>query len=425
MRHKFQFLLAAILLLFNEVLVAQSPDSASFYIDIPVMDAPYNLDSDYSTFNMEQSIGLTKSFYYVTHYGIEKASEKWFGKRNKLWSRIIISLFDFAPLPLSNTWLHEEWHRSILSQNGYSSKNQHWTNKVSQVTDSDLIALKSVNPADMVREATSGNEGNLEYVLSLQKDKFFENTNTWNYSLYWGNYFVNSFYLFGSSFDHEILTNFKNGETIDISKRDVNGYDPINAVYDMFHPEESYHHRGIHPSGVGIDRYIEFRDLSPEAQKHMKSQFYLSFLNFVDPHLIGFNSFGNSIKWNATLRHHMTPFGYMVGANLFVKKEDTGLLISPKIFKNRNKTFLGVNTQYRKNWITLTGAVWQQPKNQSFYTTEGKLGGQIGIAIDYQVNNFTPYVIFNLKSEGWVEGNPYLSSKFTSRIGIKWNPFNN
>ena len=95
-----------------------------------------------------------------------------------------MSVVDFAPVPLSNTWLHEEFHRSILALKGYPSKNAHWQNSVTQVTDSDLTEFKKFHNADLIRQATAGNEGNLEFVHTIEKDRFFEGVNVWTCLLY-------------------------------------------------------------------------------------------------------------------------------------------------------------------------------------------------------------------------------------------------
>ena len=400
---------------------AQNRDSLYFFIDIPLFEHPFNTDSKYSTASMEQSINLTKSFYYATHYEIERFGRKHLGKNGDFWSKVIMSIFDFAPIPLSNTWLHEEFHRAVLTIHNIKSKNTHWTNSVKGVEDEDLVQLKSLYPADMVRAATAGNEGNLEYVFAMQKDGFFNKVNTWNYGLYWGNYLVNSFYLFGSTRPgSKPLVRFKNRENEDILKRDANGYDPINATYDLFNPDKSYTERGIHPSGTGIDRYVEFDDLTTEEQQFLRNQFALSFLNFIDLNLFGIE-LGKKIKFNFSLRHHMTPFGYMVGGNLLLKTEKVGGYFGPRFYRNKETTFLGFDMEIYNKWGMARLSGWQQPENQLFLDNQRKLGGLIQIKIAPPFKKITPYFDVTLKSKGWVAANPYLDSNISTRLGCRWN----
>ena len=406
---------------FNNNASAQNHDSLYFFIDAPLFEYPFNTESKYATVSMDQSIKLTKSFYYTTHFGIELFGRKRLGKNGDFWSKVIMSVFDFAPIPLSNTWLHEEFHRAPLALYNIDSKNTHWSNSVKGVKDEDLVRLKSESPEDMVRAATSGNEGNLEYVFSMQKDAFFGDVNTWNYGLYWGNYLVNSFYLFGSTREgSKPLVRFKNRENEDILKRDANGYDPINATYDLFNQFEDYTARGIHPSGVGIDRYVEFNDLSLDAQQFLKNQFALSFLNFVDLNLFGIDQVGKRTQFNFSLRHHMTSFGSMVGGNLLFKNEKFGGMISPKLFSNNEKRFLGIDIELRNKWGMLKVAGWQQPENQLYFDMGKKLGGLIELTIAPPLKNILPYLDLSLKSDGWVAGNPYLENNFTFRIGTRF-----
>jgi len=415
------FLLLLVSIFFVEPLLSQDNDKLHFYVDVPLFEYPYNADARYAAVSMDQSINLTKSFYYTTHFGIEQWGKKRLGKNAKLWSQVIMTVFDFAPIPLSNTWLHEEHHRTILALYQIKSKNTYWANSVKGVDDSDLIEFKSLQPADLVREATAGNEGNLEFVLAIEKDVFNDRVNTWNYGLYWGNYLVNSFYLFGSTrHGSKPLVRFKHSEGTDVHDRDGNGYDPINATYDLFNPYVSYLERGVHPSGEGVDRYVEFDDLSPNAQQFLKNQFHLSLLNFIDLNLFGIDELGKDIKFNVSLRHHMTSFGSMVGANIFLKTDRYNGFISPKLFRNESTSFLGLDAELGNKWGILRLAGWQQPENQLYYDQVKKLGGLVQLKLNIPLQDFIPYINAIYKTEGWVAGNPYLEDNFTLRFGVKW-----
>jgi hypothetical protein len=90
----------------------------------------------------------------------------------------------------------------------------------------------------------------------------------------------------------------------------------IGWVYDLFRPDEPYEDRGIHPSGIGIDRYRSESDFTPQERRYLRTQARLSFLNFADPNLLGLYQFdvgeydGLPLSFNASLQHLMAPFGY-------------------------------------------------------------------------------------------------------------------
>lgn len=417
-----RFLLTLVLVFFliENPVNAQKRDSLYFFVDLPILDFPDNSRTKFRAASMQQSLKMTKSFYYSVHYGLEIWGKKKLGKNGKFWSKVIMSVFDFAPIPLSNTWLHEEWHRSILSLNDVDSQNTYWANSVKKVDDKDLISFKARSPQDFVRQATAGNEGNLEFVMSIQKDVFNKQVNTWNYGLYWGNYAVNSFYLFGSTRKgSKPLVKFKNGENEDIQDRDANGYDPINATFDLFNPDSPYEARGIHPSGIGIDRYVEFNNLSLSAQQFLKNQFSLSLLNFLDLNLFGIDELGKKLKYNLSIRHHMTSFGYMLSGNIFVKTEKYAGMIRPKFYKNNERAFFGLDLEMGNNWAKIRLAGWQQPEHQFFKDSEAAWGGLISASLRPQLtNHINPYVECTLKSKGWVAGNPYLDKNFTCLMGL-------
>ncbi len=405
-------------LLMVDFVFAQKNDTLQFYIDLPFIEYPYNFKAEFPTASMDQSVQLSKSFYFATHFGIELFGKRHLGKNGDVWSKVIMSIVDFAPIPFSNTWLHEEYHRSILSLYEIESRNTFWSNSVRGVKDEDLVHFKLDNPSALVREATAGSEGNLEFVLAIEKDVFFNEVTTWNYGLYWGNYLVNSFYLFGSTQKgSKPLVKFKNSENENILKRDANGYDPINATYDLFNPFISYTERGTHPSGIGVDRYVEFNDLSEEAQGFLNNQFKLSLLNFIDLNLLGIDELGTKTKFNFSMRHHMTSFGFMVGGNVFFKNKKLGGIFSPKIYRNENNSFLGLEIELRNNWGMIRLAGWQQPSNQLFYDTNKKLGGFLQVQFSPPFKKFLPYIDLSLKSDGWLAANPYLENNFTVKVG--------
>ena len=85
----------------------------------------------------------------------------------------------------------------------------------------------------------------------------------------------------------ELTDEFNQKEGRDIKARDFTGHDFTAWVYDLYRPREAHQEHGIHPSGVGLDRYIKFSDLTSDERTFLRRQARLQWLNLLDPHLIG------------------------------------------------------------------------------------------------------------------------------------------
>src|SRR5688572_24886583 len=132
---------AAILLLPNAVDGQASPARAR--LDLPLLDVPDNFAFGYRAPSMQQSLALTNSFYPLAHAGILRALSD-----HRLLSRFAVLGFDLLAtwLPPGEAWLHEEFHRAVMSSRGISSYNGTYDLElfaeiiaVSRVRDDDLV----------------------------------------------------------------------------------------------------------------------------------------------------------------------------------------------------------------------------------------------------------------------------------------------
>ncbi len=411
----------------------------NFYIELPLYEYPFDTENRGSFPSMQQSLVITKDFYQLAHAGIE----------NRLGSRTIrtgiaIIALDILPFPLGSTWLHEEWHRAVLSRRNASSYDDVYnfdlfagSISVSHVKDEDLIRLKRDSPADMTRLAEAGIEGEYEMVTALQKDNFFYGINTWNTPLYLLTYMNSIGYVyFSGTNEANVETDIFNlEEGADISRRDALGLDFTAWVYDLFRPTEPYEARGVHPSGVGIDRYIKPSDLTSEELRYLKRQGRLAFLNLLDPHLLGISRFrvtnGESsepVDVNLSIRHHLTSFGYTIDANLFYKKDDLNLFLVLHNYANKERHSPGLDVELLRYPFTISqsplslnlrSALWLQPEEQMFKTKEAKLGGLASLRVGWSgFRNVEPFMEVTAKTEGWVAGNAYLDSNMSVQTGL-------
>lgn len=432
------------------LLIAPIPakaDDTAFIVDLPLYDSPYNTDFDAINPSMTQALQFSKAFYQFSHFHIQS-----FWGANTDATLISIILFDTLAtwLPLSNGWLHEEWHRSVMGQYGIKSRNDIYelklfeeTISVSNVSDADLIALKKNHPADLIRLHTAGLESQNQLNLSIENDQFFEDTQTHDALLLWFNSINTTSYLNTCSSDESthITNKILANEGQSISDRDFTGLDCNAWVYDLFRPNEPYADRGTHPSGNGFDRYITYEKLGSDERQYLRKQYYLSFLNFVDPFLLNKHFFAykysNSasdehmpILWNANIKHYLTPFGYTINLHAFIKMPKHSFLFTLNNHFNKNHHFSGVgadviNLPLRLGTLKLASTIkmrlWQQPRQFSFTTASADTGASLSTRVEYKLTRkLGTYLDISHKTSGWLEGNVYLNSSSSILMGLRF-----
>jgi hypothetical protein len=411
-------------------------------LTLPLLDLPFNAEHGVAFPSMWQSMAITTDFYVASHFGIQRA---WGEGRVRRWlARGTIVLFDvcFLALPLAGAWLHEEFHRAVMSRRGIESFNEVYNLdltatviKVSHVRDEDLVRFKREHPAEFVRMSAAGLEG--EYLLAqeLEKGHFFRRSAGWHLPVYWGAKLASAIYVH-SSLDPagDAWTDERNRRETNPMDRDFTGHDIRAWAYDLHRPHERYEARGVHPTGVGIDRYIKLSDLTPAEIRFLRRQRRLQLLNFVDPNLIGMGGVtlanpltGRKTRVNLSLGHVLTPFGYTVDANVFLSEASADLFIVLHRYTNGERSFPGIDAQLLRRPLTVRGhafelspriALWVQPRAQRFQTAEGALGGLASLEASAPLGQrFGWSVAVEAKTPGWVAGNVQLDAGVSLRIG--------
>ena len=435
-------LFLALLMLTNPAAAANDRAESTTVLELPLTDYPYNWTDEYRAPSMMQALELSKGFYQSVHHELDKA----FAQR-PAWRYVSMSVFDVLAiwLPPGSAWVHEEWHRAVMGRRGIDSYNDVYDFKifaesiaVSEVRDEDLIRLKREYPADMIRLHSAGNEAQLELAFALDKDIFFRDSRHWNPIVRWENYAGPISYLSICASEEADTTTqeFLARENADVSERDFTGLDCNAWVYDLFRPDEPYEDRGPHPSGVGIDRYIQYSDLSGEEQDYLRLQYYLSYLNLMNPMLLDFRRFGGTnpwskraFSWNISLRHHLTSFGFTVDANLFWREAGNNLLFTVHNYFNREHYFPGIDMELLDYPFSLGGrfapvslrlGLWSQPAEHSFTSSRGRAGGHASLRMALPLSrSVLPYWEVQGKTAGWQAGNVYLDSALETRLGIR------
>jgi hypothetical protein len=422
---------------------ATAPQAArrSVFVEFPILDLPDNVQDGLRVPSMQQSLATGAAFYETSHAAIQSA----FGRRTR-WAKAATALFDYVTtvevaLPFGDAWVHEEFHRAVLGNRGIDSHNDVYNLEVgaesiavSHVDDEDLIRLKRDHPADMVRLGATGIEGEQLMIQRLQKQRFFGKSDAWHLPIYWlvkGNSWA---YLFSGAdpeVDEDTATaNQEDGSNV--KRRDFTGHDFNAWVYDLFRPDEPYVARGVHPSGVGVDRYRATSHLTAEERDYLDKQGMLALINFADPNLFGVNGWsmrfnGRPVQMNVTASHFLTSFGYSIDANVFLRSGERNLFFVLRNYANRERNFPGVEAQLVDYPVTLLGravtisprvVLWSQPKNQLFRGAEGSAGGAAALRVDWPATRrFGAFAEVETKTAGWLAGNVHLDANTSVRFG--------
>jgi hypothetical protein len=410
----------------------------------------YDYIKSFSNPSMQQSISVSTSFYNTLNFTMSKLRFNIFNNQllnslleTSVWTGVIV----FSTyMPLSDAWLHEEFHRAVLTKNFTNSYNQvndfpffRELISVNKVKDEDLIRFKKDNPPDFVRLHSAGIEGEYVMIDNLNARIFFYNQQLpyFAFNITWT---LNSVYYVWICHTNEAESitqdvNFQDGTNLEI--RDFTGLDFTAWAYDLHRPFEEYDNRGIHQSGVGIDRYIKPSDLTTEELKYLKQQGYLQFLNFLNPMLIGINRIPINIKgekyfYNIFAHHLLNSFGYEISLNSFFQTHKLNVISGLHIYRNKKLSLPGVNFEiidYNlkiKNFklkTSIKSAVWLQPKNLLFTDVKANFGGLISIKTKIGLKKIFPFIEFSYKTKGWVAGEDFQEEHFSIRSGLSWYLF--
>lgn len=410
----------------------EETQTSRFRLDLPILDLPYNSKNNGSFPSMAQSLALSRTTYDLAHLGLEQfqninpKADGWEGFRSRLTYAFTDILLLYVPG--GSAWLHEEWHRAVMTHRGISSKNDIYNLNigasviaVSHETDENLARLKEEHPEDQVRLAAAGMEAEHALAQNLETDIFFRKNDTYRMPLLWILQVSPISYVNGCNSQKTADKTTEEQNKLDgnsISKRDFIGLDCLGWIRDLNRPKETYAERGAHPSGVGIDRYTTYSELSSKERNYLNTTKNLSFLNLIDPFLFGRDEFKGiglfgetEANYNFKLRHDLASFGNSISSQFFY---DSYLIKSHAtlfLFQNYKHTFPGLEVNLldvalSSNWtVDIRGQIWQQPRDFLFDTSSGVVGGLGGVKFAYSgLGRLHPYFNIIGKTRGWVSG---------------------
>jgi hypothetical protein len=424
-------------------------------LDFPLVDLPYQKDAmstvghgffgSYANPGMTQSLAVTTNMVSAFHYGMRKFYDS--SNKNPILKNIIFYggailgdvFFTALPPIKSGTWMHEEYHRAVMSRYGVNSFNSAvytfgniFGGSVTRITDEDLERFKAKSPTDFIRMHEAGFEAENLLIDNLQKNNFFYNKKRQFFAeldfmpIYWIMSVQQHVYITAKG----SLEEWSKRETA-ITERDINGSDPVSWVYDLFRPDEPYSARGSHPSGIGINRYRQYSDLSDQEQRYLKKVGYWHFANYISPMMFGFRSLplGNTgIKWNYSFRHFLTPFGTDLSFKMLLNRNEYNFVATYHNYRNYGHTFPAIEGEMIDRPIQIGNfnmllspkiMIGTQPKEQNFFTSKAKFFGSIGTRADFQINrHLFPYLEITAKTDGWIAGNEFLENNAKLTVGL-------
>ena len=422
------------------VAAQQEPrDLPLLYAGLPILDLPDNFGNGRTVPSMQQSLALTQSWYQLLHAGLARALS---GRPRVARLSILAADLLASYLPPGQAWLHEEWHRAVMSNRGISSYDGTYDLPlfakripVTHVLDADLVRLKAGHPAEQVRLMEAGLEGDRQFVLGLEKGLFYTDGTYYALPLLWMSTANAIAYVYSHGRMVDDMTDEQNRlDGTNVAVRDFAGHDFAAWAYDLHRPQEPYAARGVHPSGVGINRYIRWSDLSADEKSFLRLQGRLAFLNLLDANLLGVSGFAlgkgeNAGRGNVSVIHLLTSFGYTVDANVFMSRRGTDLFAALHNYFNGERWFPGIELERLRQPVSLAGrrwllssrgAVWLQPRNQEFRTTRARPGALVALTLaPGKARGLRPFVQVEAKTEGWVAGNVHLGPGVNVRIGIQ------
>ncbi len=423
---------------------AARPDSSAaplFRLDLTLVDFPANAGPGAYWPTMAQTKSSTLAFCELSNSCVALAVSRIrnpFAQASATLGLEACALLVNAYLPFGVTWMHEEYHRAVLSNRGISSYDGVYdfnidvtAISVSHVTDEALEQLKASHPEDLVRCEEAGYEGQIDLADGLLQDALMHGSRLVEpmalYAL-----FSNSFYIWynTSAEADEEIAEFNQRETT-VAQRDIVGWDFSSWTYDLHRPSEAYAARGIHPGGVGINRYITWSQLSPSEQAYLRLQAALSLLNFARPQLYFAKPwrcgvFGEQADVTAGLRHCLTPFGFEAGAYAMARMR-FGAVASVNVYANNNLALPGIDVSLLE--IPLGSAasallwsprlsLWLQPRDERFDSRTAEPGLLTTQRLDVKLTGFTSaYAELEAKSGGWSAGTAELGGALLVRAG--------
>lgn len=414
--------------------------AAPLRISVPVVDHPFTSRHGLQP-SMQQSLGLARAWLETGNWALDLAAERlgWHPALRWLVEGPVLAAWWFVTslFPLGTGWLHEEWHRSVLTMHGISSRNgiNDWkplgaTVSVYGITDAQLVGLKLGSPRDFTRLSAAGFEAQAAWNVGLRRDWFFDDRSAARdvpgYVLSLANQFL---YLTGCASNAvRPAIDAANAVELDERSRDFAGPDCTAWAYDLERAGEPYEARGPHPSGAGVDRYRGADQLGHKGRLHLRWAQWLSLVPLLTPQLFGVKRLPLPFGWGNWMfgfAYFPTSFGHSGDLELLFSTRRADFAVIYHQYVNGHGGFPGLELQLSRfplaEGFELSAAVmgWQQPRAGLFLEANGTFGGLARARVGFRPGG--PLELWweaEAKSDGWVAGVLYQVPALQLRAGL-------
>jgi len=337
-------------------------------------------------------------------------------------SYIVQGVFDYC---FFKTLTHEEAHRSILVAEDIGAVAHVFpfekrTGYVDGVTDATLQNLRDTKLPTFIRLHTAGLES--DYMLATREEALisFGDESPRNLLVeYLFRKMALVRYLTEGLFHHDT----DGPEDATELERDIVGNDVYGAIRHLFRPTMTY------------TRYTRLADLTDPERHYLKRIEWRSFLNLVNPNVIGVSGFSPSedLRVNLGLGHCLGPFGDFIDEKVWLAyRRQVKVSAYLREFENLDHWFLGAGIGVLDYPVTRRVAVsamvhyWRQPVDLSFTETSGRAGGAFDFTGRYKfplrpggrVDNVSLDIGLIIKSAGFLPEELALERHFGLRCGL-------
>ncbi len=439
------------------VALASEPVSESeAQLRLTAMDLPYQAVAKPWAPSMQQSLDLTYGIDRLAVLGTREGMEALSGGDPGLLYGLgfpILAGVNLGLLYSTSAWMHEEWHRAVMSNQQIGSRNgwyvpSTWSGgliPVDSVSDADLGRLKRENPAETVRLMVAGQESQHALGDRIADELFLHGgegstlgplyrSETWMGMTIQFQELGNLSYLLTCAGEgSDALTDSENQQRLTVPERDFTGLDCTAWMYDMRRPDEPYAGRGAHPYGEGVDRYRSAEDLTEGERRALRQQALLHLVNLANPHLYYIDGFdlGDGNRWVASAGHQTTPFGYLLELRVGLKVDGLAGVARLRNHIWRKGWLPEVDVQLvdlgldptRRLQLQLGGAVWLQPTALRWDAEGARPGGLLRSGLSWRAAPAVDlFVEAEGKSTGWIQGVVALDPSVAVRAGVVLQP---
>jgi hypothetical protein len=338
--------------------------SPHLVVPLTLVDLPDALALGLHFPTWEQALDFSRAEIELGHAAIHAG----FTRLSTAWWSVALEMLSTAAFDLiaelnigGGGWLHEEGHRAAMFASGvpsrqvfnnlfYRADEQCDSGSVCGMTDEQIGAVKTRSSAEWVRVQEAGMETELEQIRRVEKDVLFYGQPGYQQIPFYFLYVTSVIgYRAACAQPGGITEESAMEESETITNRDFTGPDCTGAANDLFRPDEPYEARGPHPKG-GVRRIRTYDELTPEEQRYLRTMRNLSFLNLLDPNLIGLTGLnvelgGAPTRVNAALGHHLTSFGDAFFVSLFARRNQSRLYGELMLFRNQTGHFPGLRVE--------------------------------------------------------------------------------